>query len=188
VPYGITAAYLTDYKTDLDVYANVAPDPRLATVSRAGYTEQLVTLFEKSKVEQEKLSNLIGLMEFTDVNFFNLYKNTTRVISAGTRSIAFRANIKDTNGLAINKFTFTFMRQSDSEVAQYKVNANGTLQRQALKAGIYELTITKTDYTPLTGKIVIISGETYTLNVVADTVTKTILSGSNIKTGEVMGI
>ena len=184
--YNINAAWLTAYQNQLNDFDSITATPRVATVNRASLTAQLGTLFDTAKTQLEHVTALIKLLEYTDPVFYASYKNAIKIINVKSNPIDFRLTVKDTNGATQRGFTLTLLRLSNGEATQYKTNPNGIIQRKSLPESAYDITLTKTDYTPLTGRISVIASETYLLEVTVDTTTKTIIQGKNPKTGEII--
>ena len=184
--YNINAAWLTTYQNQLNDFDSITASPRVATVNRASLTAQLGTLFDTAKTQLEHVTTLVKLLEYTDPVFYASYKNAIKIINVKSNPIDFRLTVKDTNGATQRGFTLTLLRLSNGEAMQYKTNPNGIIQRKSLPESAYDITLTKTDYTPLTGRISVIAGETYLLEVTVDTINKIIVQGRNPKTGEVI--
>jgi Carboxypeptidase regulatory-like domain len=184
--YNIDAAWLTAYQNQLNDFDSITAAPRVATVNRASLTAQLGTLFNTAKAELDHVSTLVKLLEYTDPVFYASYKNAIKIINVKSNPIDFRLTVKDTNGAAQRGFTLTLLRLSNNEALQFKTNPNGIIQRKSLAEGNYDITLTKIDYAPLVGRISVVAGETYNLDVTIDTTNKTIIQGKNPKTGEMI--
>jgi hypothetical protein len=183
-PYGIDAAWLAAYHTELNSFSSITMAPRVATVNRAAFTNQLNTLFATAKTQLDHLTLLINLTQYSQPSFYFRYKDVIKIIDAKSSPLALRLSVKSLTGISQSGFTVSFLRQSNGEVTTFKTNPNGILQRRNMPAGVYEITVSKVDYAPLTGKIAIIGGETYLLEVRVDTTAKTFKDGRNPKTGE----
>jgi hypothetical protein len=182
--YHVTPASLTDYQNQINDFDSITSAPRVATVNRADLTNQLNQLFDTAKIQLEKVSLIVRLLEYDNPIFYTAYKNVIKIINIKNNPIDFRLTVKDTNGTAQRGFTLTLHRISNGDVMRYKTNPNGIIQRNSLPESAYDLTLTKIDYTPLTGRISVIAGETYNLEVTVDTATKVITQGRNPSTGE----
>lgn len=183
-PYGVTAATLGDMQAQITDFASVTSAPRVVVINRAGYTAQLATLFETAKTQLNHLSILVKVVEYSNPSFYLRFLDAIKITNLSRNAIAFRLSVRDQDGKPQTGFTLTLYRLSNKDTAQYRTNPNGVIIRRNLPEDVYEITLTKTDYAPLTGKVAIIKGETYPLVVQVDTVTKTIVGGKNTKTGE----
>jgi hypothetical protein len=183
VPYGIDAGFLADMEIDLDEFAVVLPQPRLAIVSKAAYTEALVTLFAKAKEDMDGIEGLVLTKRQTLPAFYNQYKNAAKVTNNASRTMALRVAVNAVDGSALRNFTLSFVRESDNEIFEYVTNANGTVHRRLFKAGAYTLTITKIDYAPFVGRLVLDANDTFDLDVIVDTTAMAVVSAKNKKTG-----
>jgi hypothetical protein len=184
--YGIDAAWLTNYAATITAYDAAIAIPRMTVVDRATYTAVLETNFAEAKQLLGVMALLVKTIEFDNPNFYSRFTKSCKVISAGSRNTAFRMAIKSTDGVAQTGFTVQLFRVSTGDTVLYKTNKSGTLVRQNMVDGVYEITVSKHDYAPLSGKVVLISGETYVLEITVDTAVKVFKGGRNPKTGEVI--
>jgi hypothetical protein len=184
VDYGIDATWLATYSTKITAYEIMIPKPRLTVVKRADLTKALETNFAEAKKLLDSITIQIGVLEFSNASFYSKFLGAKKIISSGSRVTAFRMSIKSTDGVAQTGFTVQLLRQATGETAIYKTNKNGTLVRQNMVDGVYEITITKVDYAPLSGKVAVVAGETYVLEVTVDVAGKVFKDGRNPKTGE----
>lgn len=184
--YNINAVWLTAYQNQLNNFDSITASPRVATVNRASLTAQLGTLFETAKTQLDHVTTLVTLLEFTDPVFFASYKNAIKIINAKSNPIDFRLFVKDLNNMPQRGFVLTVLRLATGEAMMYKTNLNGVVQRKSLPEGFYDISITKSEYTPLAGRISVSANETYHLEVVVDTINKIVLNGKNPKTGELI--
>jgi 5-hydroxyisourate hydrolase-like protein (transthyretin family) len=185
--YGITAANLTAYATAIDAFQLIIPKPRMTIIDKKAFTNQLETNFTAAKNHLDIITALITTLEFSNTQFYNRFLSAKKIISTGSRVTAFRMAIKSATGTPQTGFTVQLLRQATGDTTIYKTNKNGTLVRQNMMDGTYDITITKNDYTPISGKIALILGETYILELTVDTTTKTFTEGHNPKTGETIG-
>jgi hypothetical protein len=185
-PYGIDTPFLADMEIDMDDFAVVLPQPRLAIVSKTAHTEALVTLFAKAKEYIDGIEGLVMTKRQTLPAFYSQYKNAAKVTNNSGRTMALRIAVNAIDGTGLRHFTLSFVRESDGETFEYTTNANGTMHRRLFKAGAYTLTITKIDYTPFVGRLVLDPSETFDLDVVVDTTAMAVVSAKNRKTG--MGV
>jgi hypothetical protein len=181
--YGIDAAFLTNMAGNIDDFAVVLPQPRLAIISKASYTAALTTLFAQAKEDINAIEGLVMTKRQTMPAFYNQYKNAAKITNNASRTMALRVGLSAIDGTALRNFTLTFERESDGEVFEYITNANGTVHRRLFRAGAYTLTITKIDYTPFVGRLVLDPSETFDLDVVIDTAAMAVVSAKNKKTG-----
>lgn len=184
VNYNISASFLTNYTSLITAYEAIIPTPRISMIDRSAFTAALETNFTTAKELIEKISALIDTLKYSNPIFHQRFLGAKKVTNLNTRQCAFRMSIKGVDGTIQTGFTVQLLRQATNTATFYKVNKNGTIVRQNMVDGIYEITIIKTDYAPLSGRIVLISDETYVLEVIVDTVTKTFQGGHNPKTGE----
>jgi hypothetical protein len=184
VNYNIDAAFLTNYAASITVFEAIIPKPRMTLVDRAAFTAALETNFETAKTLLDKISALVDVLKYSNPTFYQRFLGAKKVTNLNTRLTAFRMSIKSTDGVAQTGCTVQFLRQATGETIIYKTNKSGTLVRQNMVDGVYEITITKNDYAPLSGKIVLIQGETYILEVTVDVTAKVFKDGRNPKTGE----
>ncbi len=182
--YGVNAAWLTNYAATITAYDAAIAMPRITMVDRATYTAALTTNFAEAKRLLDIITFLVKTIEFDNPNFYSRFDKAKKITNTGSRLTAFRMAIKSTDGIAQTGFTVALLRQATGETAIYKTNKSGTLVRQNMVDGTYEITITKNDYAPLSGKIVLIKGETYLLEVTVDVAAKVFKDGRNPKTGE----
>ena len=183
IPYGITAAWLTEFEIGLDVFGDVIPDPRLMTIDRATATATIAAGFTAAETDLNAMSGLVDILRFSDVPFYNSFANAMKIVNAGYFIGGFYRN-----GEGVRNCLFSFLRVSDGKVAEYSTNKNGTIQRHYMNDGIYTLTISRTDYESVSGKIVLEPNETYVMEVLMDTFTKYFISARNPKTGEALTI
>ena len=186
VNYSIDATFLTNYTALITAYEAIIPNPRMSLIDRATFTAALETNFAAAKVLVEKVSALIDILKYSNPVFYQRFLAAKKVTNLNTRQTAFRMAIKSIDGAVQTGFNVQLLRQATGSVSSYKVNKNGTLVRRNMVDGVYEITITKNDYAPLSGRIVLITGETYFLEVTVDTVAKTFQGGHNSKTGEMI--
>ena len=173
-PYGIDAAYMTAFRQNIDDYTDVITNPRTAIINRADSTAQLKVLFANAKKELEKLTIFVTTKRLTDPRLYSKYLESIRIIDNGSTPHALRVSLKAEDGTPLRTFTFTFLRQADGKVFEYKTNENGTIVRNYFKEGNYQVTINKTGYTPATTTITLEPNITYKLNATANTTDKTI--------------
>jgi hypothetical protein len=174
VPYGITAAYLADFRQVIDAYISVITQPRAAIISRADNTVILRNLFVKGKKEMESLTLQVTTKRITAPNFYSQFIKSSKIIDNGSTLRALSIALKAEDGTPLRAFTFTFTRIADGKIFEYKTNENGNIVRQFFKDGIYTLTITKVGYTPYTDTIQIEAGTTYKIAATANTIDKII--------------
>jgi Carboxypeptidase regulatory-like domain len=173
-PYGINAAYMIAFRQNIDDYTDIITTPRTSIINRADSTAQLKVLFTNGKKELDKLTIFVTTKRLTDPRLYSKYMESIRVIDNGSTPHALRISLKAQDGTPLRAFTFTFTRQADGKVFEYKTNENGTIVRPYFKEGTYNVTITKTGYTPATTVITLEPNITYRLNATANTDDKTI--------------
>ena len=182
--YGIDAANLTAYAAAVNTFELIIPKPRMTMVNKSVFTADLETNFAEAKKMLDKITSLVDILEFSNVNFYQQFVGAKKVTNLTTRPIAFRMAVKSLDGVAQSGCTVQLLRVATGDTSIYKVNKNGTLVRQNMVDGVYEITVLKNDYAPLSGKVVLIAGETYFLEVTVDVVAKVFKDGRNPKTGE----
>lgn len=172
VTYGINAALLTSFRANIDAFLIIISAPRENIINRAESTRKLIELFAKSKVQIIKLNKLAAIKRTSDPSFYTKLMESTKIVDTGSTTIAFRASLKDQDGMGLRGFTFTLVRATDGKAFEYKTNDNGTIVRQFFKDGAYAVTIAKIGYTSFVGNIIIEDNVTYKLDAVANTVDK----------------
>jgi hypothetical protein len=172
--YGIDANLFTDFRANIDDYTNIITNPRQTAISNAATTALLATLFSKIKKELADLTILIQLKKFSEPNFYHSFVESCRIIDNNTKKNALRVSAAAQDSTPLRNVIFTFIRQADNKVFEYKTNENGIILRPNFKAGLYSVTIAKIGYTPFTASIDIQENITYKLNAIINTTDKTI--------------
>jgi hypothetical protein len=184
VPYGITAAKLSTFRDDVDSFIDIIPQPRQTIISRANSTEQLVTLFAQAKTQLERISKLVAIKRLTEPTFFNIFTESTKIVSSGSTPIALRITVADNDGVALRSVNCTLTRLHDNKILTYKTNENGTILRHFLQEGMYDVAFTKIGFAPFTTQIILEAGVTFQLHILVDTTKKVFRDGRNPKTGD----
>ena len=182
--YNISATFFPDFQAHIDEYVAVISAPRQTIISRSDSTAQLKIYFAQAKQQLADLSTFLGILQFSQPNFYKKFVEATRVTGLSTNALDFRCLVQDQNNDGVSGIKLTFTDTSTNATFTYTTNANGIVQRQSFTPAIYSLTISKRGYTSLTGKVVVQHAETYQLVIDIDTTTKTVRSGRNPKTGE----
>lgn len=174
VAYGIPAPFLPSFRANIDTYLNIISAPRENIINRADNTKKLAELFTEAKAQLTKLTKLAAIKRTSDASFYNKLIESTKIVDLGSTPIALRVSLKDQDGLGARGFTFTFSREDDGKVFEYKTNDNGTIVRQFFKDGAYAVTASRIGFIATTSNIIIEDGITYKLEAVVNMTDKTI--------------
>jgi hypothetical protein len=163
-PYGVTAATLTAFQTEIGNYNTSVPSPRNAAAQRKAYKEQLKTLFkEADKLLKEQMDKLAQQYKTTNTEFYNTYKNNRKIIDAPTSSTQATGTITDsitTNPI----FEVTITVAAEDYTTTTDINGRFTLKIPV--PGVYTLIFTKLGYqTHQQPNITITLGQTTTLDI-----------------------
>ena len=187
-PYGIDTAWLANFYTKLADFADIIPNPRLTMIDRTVATALVLQHFTTATNNLSSITGLVDLLQFTNAPFYHSFKNVLKVVNVNARALAFKTSVKDPSGTGLRNVNFLFVRQTDNQAFEFTTNENGTIQRRFFNDGIYTLTISKTNYTTISGNVTIDGGDTYILDVEVDTVNKVFTSAQNPRTGEAFTI
>lgn len=174
-PYGVDAVYMAAFRQNIDNYTDAITNPRTSIISRADSTSQLKVLFSTAKKQLEILTIFVTTKRLTEPRFYSKYIESLKVIDNGSTPLALRVSLKSEDGTPLRAFTFTFTRNTDGKIFEYKTNENGTIVRNFFKEGTYTLNISKNGYTPCTNIIEIEANITYKVLAIANTIDKTIM-------------
>ena len=172
--YGINAAFFADFRSSINDYTTIIATPRQTAISNAATTKALAALFDKAKKELADLTILVALKKFTEPAFYNNFIASSKIIDVASKPYALRVAISYPGTTPFPAFAVSFIRLSDNKVFEYKTNENGIIIRPTFKAGTYNVTINKAEYTPTTTTIVIQENITCKLNATVNITDKTI--------------
>jgi hypothetical protein len=167
--YGIDADLFTDFRNNIDDYTAVIVSPRQKTIANTETTTELANLFTIIKKQLNNITVLVRLKKFSEPLFYANFVASSKILNNGHTPYALHITLKGNDTLSLRNFTFTFTRQSDGKVVEYKTNPNGRIVRLDFKAGVYNLSIHKTGYTTKLTTITAESAITYKMTVVVNT-------------------
>lgn len=172
VPYGVTAALLTDLQAAITAYSNVISTPRAAIVGVKFATEALKTLFdEASAILTTRMDKDMVLYEFSNVEFYTNYFDARKIINTSTSKRAVSGVITegDTDipvvGVSISILSAPGSASRvdgglKSKPVKKKTSAKGGFYQTNLAPGTYTVKLEKLGFVSKTVTINVVEGET----------------------------
>ena len=174
--YGVTAAILTTLSTSITNFNAAIPKPRLGIADKKQATDQLATLFDTLDGNFTKIDTLVEMVRVTQVNFYNEYRTTRKIIDTGTSFLALKGTATEMqSGEPVQNATFTFQPVSAvqlkamSSSASGNGNGNGHIVKKtatkgsfnikSMPEGTYTVTITKPGYKDQIATVSVVNGE-----------------------------
>lgn len=147
-PYSLTAETQTAYKELIDAYEVAIPKGREIAVDKKSTKQQLNQAFEAAADAVDNIDTLVEIVKLTEPGFYAGYKETRKVVSAASGSLAAQGTVLDAaSGLAVAGATLTFRLNGDDEPVLVKQSADkGGFKIKSLDEGVYNVTVTKIGY------------------------------------------
>jgi hypothetical protein len=177
--YGVTAAILTNLQTAITNYNAAIPKPRLGINDKKQATIQLSNLLDTVDSNLYKIDTLVEIVRTSQLNFYNSYKNTRKIVSTGVGSLALRGTAIDIqSGDPVTNATFTFSQNGGTSKAASasasgngnghivkKTAAKGNFNIKSMPEGNYSVTVTKPGYKDKVVTVSVTDGELCDLEV-----------------------
>ncbi len=174
--YGVTAAILTSLSTAITNFNTAIPKPRLGIADKKQATDQLEVLFYTLNLNFSKIDILVEMVKVSQVNFYNEYKTTRKIIETGTSFLALKGTATELqSGEPVQNATFTFQPASAGQLKAMSTSGNGNgngkdpiVKKTATKGsfniksmpeGTYTVTITKPGYKDQIATVSVVNGE-----------------------------
>lgn len=144
VPYGVTAAKITELDDAISDYAAAVPGPRNAVSQRAAITNTIKDLFKSGdEMLKEQLDKLVIQFKTTEPEFYNAYKNNRVLLDPAVSSTQVAGTVVSQSGnIPLNGVTITVTGQdyttTSDNLGEYKLKIPAP--------GTYEIKFSKPDY------------------------------------------
>ena len=174
--YGITPASQAALLNAITSFTAYIPKPKLGIHERKQATQQLAALMKQMNMYLKNLDHAVEIVRLTQVNFYNGYTATRKLVMTGTGSLA-------VNGVVINadsgdyikgaKITFTriepgVMSRSEMNMQEgvvKKTAAKGGFKVKSLPSGMYLLTVSMVGFPDHVSEIAVSPDEKNSLKI-----------------------
>lgn len=166
VPFGVTAAVLTNFQTNITAFSNIMKIPTEAIAKRAAATDKIAKLLpEILDIVETRLDNDIVSMSLTQPNFVEVYNNVRLINSSPTTTLSLTITVLDSaTNLPIPNVDLEIVGENITR----KTSARGYNRVQNLVAGNHSIQAVHPNYVTKTESFTIVSGETTELVVVLE--------------------
>lgn len=162
--YGITAETQKKFSEALAEYNNSLAKPRVSIAERREGTKELVTLFNSVDSVLAKLDAILGIIRYTEVNFYNGYRTVRKLVNNNAGVIALKATANDiSTSKPIKGAIFTF--KNNGTIMKKKTANKGSFYIRNLNPGEYEVIVKKEGYKEKAATVNINGGERSELTV-----------------------
>ncbi len=153
--YGLLPNDLVEFKQSIDQFEVYIPKPRASILEKKDATVSLKQLFVNTDaLLKNNLDPLIKVVQFSQPHFYKTYKESRNIIQAGTRALALRCTVKDTNGIAIQG-----VKAVTSNMKPLITKSKGVFYAKNFPQGTHTFIFSKEGYTDQTVTITIVNNE-----------------------------
>lgn len=144
IPFGVSAAKITDLDTAITNYNTAVPGPRNAVSNRVSVKDSMKELFtDADQLLKERADKLALQFKTTEPEFYAAYRSNRIIVDAATSST-------QVTGIITNSVTgdpvFAVTIQVQGQTYNTTTDANGEYSLKIPVPGTYNITYTKTAY------------------------------------------
>lgn len=176
VPYGVTAALLTDLTTVIAAYITLLAKPRVAKVTTGAATKALgILITDTDNILDERLDREIVFYKTSNVDFYNQYFQSRKIIQTSKSKLAMKGIVTDVDtsdfiqGVKVkitNAFEGALLAANAKALKlSKKTTQKGNFQVTNLVDGVYQVELSKPGYATQVVKINISEGDTAKMEV-----------------------
>jgi hypothetical protein len=152
--YGITPETQKAFMDTITSLNSILKTPRSGIAEKKKTTERLVILFQTADNALEMMDFAVGIVKDEQVDFYNTYKTSRKLVETNTGSIALIGTAIDlTTGAPIKGVLFTFRHDGfkasgaggNGEITK-KTAEKGSFHIKNIQAGTYKVAVNKPGY------------------------------------------
>jgi len=171
--HGITPDTQKVFMDTITALNTVLKTPRSNIAEKKKSTERLTVLFQIVDKALEMMDFAVGIVKDEQVDFYNVYKTSRKLVDTNTGNIALKATATElTSGEPLHGAIFTFVHEADKyagstgngEITK-KTTKKGNFHIKNMRAGTYDVVISKPGYKDKSVTVSITVGERSDLNV-----------------------
>jgi len=172
-PYGVTPETLKVFNDAIVAFDASLAKPRVGITEKAKATNELNKLFESADSMLENIDTAVKIIRRKEPNFYKGYTSNRMLVDTGSGKIALKAFVKElTSGEPVHAALFTFTHEADKyaggtgngEITK-KTTKKGNFHIKNMRAGTYDVVISKPGYKDKAVTVSITDGERSDLNV-----------------------
>jgi len=158
LPYGVTAATLTELKTANDAFRSIMNEPGKTSLNGKNTGEGITNLLHQAtSLLENKIDNLIEAIGTSQQQFVSVYFNLRTVLSSGSQPLSLTiTTLDESDNSPLIKANIAIAGEDISRIS----GRRGYNRVQNLKEGNYKLTITRPNFSPKAVPFNIINGQT----------------------------
>lgn len=156
--YGINQDSQKLFAEAIGAYNNSMAKPRVSIAEKREATKELELLFTKADKVLEKIDAIINIIRYKEVNFYTGYKTVRKLVGPNAGNVALKGAANDlstSEPLKGSRFVF----KSNGNIIKKKTAETGVFFIRNMKAGQYELVVTKDGYKDKTLTVTVNDGE-----------------------------
>ncbi|MGA2408256.1 MAG: carboxypeptidase-like regulatory domain-containing protein [Bacteroidales bacterium] len=171
--HGITPETQKVFLDTITALNTVLKTPRSSIAEKKKSTERLAVLFQTVDNAIEMMDFAVGIVKDEQVDFYNVYKTSRKLVDTNTGNIALKATAKElTSGAPVHGALFTFIHEAEKlsdntgngEINK-KTSKKGSFHIKNMRAGTYSVVVSKPGYKEKEVTVSIADGERSDLNV-----------------------
>lgn len=143
--YGITAETQKSFSELIQAYTDSLAKPRLGVAEKGENTQELKNLFATADEILSKMDDLLKIIKYQEVKFYNGYRIIRKLVNTNAGNIALLAEAIDLmTKESLRGVLFTF--RSRDTFLKKKTAKKGSFYIRNLKAGSYDVLVKKEGY------------------------------------------
>lgn len=171
--YGITPETQKVFIDTITAFNTALSTPRTGIAEKSKATKKLAVLFEAADAAVENMDLAVGIIKLTQVDFFNGYKTSRKLVDTSAGNLALKATATDmASGEPVKGVLFTFkpegakmaLSEGNGEITK-KTAEKGSFHIKSMEAGTYKVVVSKPGYKDKEVSVSVADGERSELNV-----------------------
>ena len=162
-PYDITPLMLSDFLATIADFEAILATPRLKVSQKFIAREDIIVILSQATSTLEDIDGLMLRYQYASPMFYREYRKARKIINLGHRRTRFGLFIELEDGVDYARFSVLLQKGLTSYLAE--TDADGIASFDSVKAGKYQMTVTKDGYESYSGQVTIKSGVLTTFTV-----------------------
>jgi hypothetical protein len=162
-PYGIEQPALDDLEKNLQAFLENLPRPRLGITERKQSTTRLSELFDSADGLLNKIDCLVGILQISNTEFYNLYRSNRHIVDTTTRMLSLIGTaIERTSREPVKGASFTFHSgiENSENIELTKITSEkGSFHVKSIPCGEYTVRVSKPGYKEQEVQLSVADGE-----------------------------